>query len=269
MMINKTSHKKNTFFSLIAILTSWFAFILDSSLCYARTTSEREVPWSHVPILTLSGGLATATIGRSQTLIVNDDYTIYQYTAQHVPAKAFIAGIYTGSEIALNAKYLLQVGFGLYAPTAFTSKHNPLNQGVDPQSADQFSWYYKVNNQSFLVESKLLGLLRSQIHPYLLIGLGTAINKAYHYRVIAPPFLTFTPKFSNHEEVSLTYALGIGIDADLSQNVRFGLGYRFANLGQANLGTGVLNQNLFPKTLRQSDLYMHSLLAQLTWRFEK
>ncbi len=246
-----------------------FVFTLASSVCQAAIAHENVSPWWYSPVLALSGGLAVANVGRSQMLTMDNDYTTYQYSAKHSSSQRFILGVYTGTEIVLNAKFLLQMGIGFYDPGAFSSEHNTLIQGVDPESSDLFSWHYKVKNQSFLAEAKLLATLRNQIHPYLTLGVGTAFNQAYDYRVNVPPFLTFTPEFTNHTQTSFTYAVGIGMDADVAKNCRVGVGYRFANLGQANLGKGFLDDKIFSGTLRQSNFYMHALLAQVTWHFGK
>ncbi|EHL29267.1 outer membrane protein [Legionella drancourtii] len=269
-MINKTLYEKSAKFFLITFLASvWFVFTLASSVCHAAIAHEKVTLWWYSPVLTLSGGIAAANVGRSQTLGMANDYTTYQYSAQNSSSQRFILGVYTGTEIALNSKFLLQMGIGFYDPGAFSSKYNPLIQGVDRESSDQFFWHYKVKNQSFLAEAKLLGMLRKQIHIYLTLGLGTAFNHAYDYTVNVPPFLTFTPEFTNHTETSFTYAIGIGMEADVAKNFRLGVGYRFANLGQANLGKGFLDDKIFSETLRQSNFYMHALLAQVTWHFGK
>lgn len=228
-----------------------------------------QISEQYTPVLTVSGGLATANIGHSQTLTRDNDYTSYRYVAQNSSSQRMIFGVYAGAERALNTQLLVQMGVGYYESGAFSSERNRLIQGVDATSSDQFSWHYKVRNQSLLTEAKLLGTLKKQIHPYLLLGLGASFNQAYDYTVKQPAFLTFTPQFRAHTETNFTYNLGLGIDTDISKNCRLGVGYRFANLGQANLGEGVLDNKRIPQTLRQHTLYMQSLLVQLTWRFEK
>lgn len=263
-MINRTLHEKNTCFFLMAILIFGLLSALAPRICIAK--ADRVSQW-YSPIITLSGGVAGAHIGRSQTLTMENDYTTYQYVATHSSTERFFFGIYTGAELTLNPRFLLQMGVGFYEPGAFSSAKNTLIQGVDFSSSDLFSWRYKTKNKSLLIETKLLGAFGSPIHPFLSLGLGASFNQAHDYTANIPSFLTFTPKFTNHTQTNFTYAVGIGMDADMSKKLRLGVSYRFASLGQVNLGEGSIDDKLFSGTLKQSNLYMHSLIAQLTLRF--
>lgn len=73
--------------------------------------------------------------------------------------------------------------------------------------------------------------------------------------------------FTNNTNMSFAYSLGVGIDVDIQKNWRLGVGYRFANLGQADLGRGVIDTTLFTSTLLQSNLYAQACVVQLTYLF--
>lgn len=64
---------------------------------------------------------------------------------------------------------------------------------------------------------------------------------------------------------AFSYAIGIGIDADLSSHVRIGAGYRFSDLGQIKLGNATIDTTSASGTLSQAHLYTNEILAQLTF----
>ncbi|MCL9684823.1 outer membrane protein [Legionella maioricensis] len=216
------------------------------------------------PVLTVSSGLAASRIGQSQTLSMVNDFTTYQYAANNEYYNKMLWGGFLGTEIPVCPQWILQLGLGVYLPNAFSAE-GILIQGVDEQSSDLFPYSYKVKNHQFLGEGKLLGSIKDNYHPYVSAGLGVAVNKAYTYSAYVPPFLTFTPQFTNYSTTSFAYSIGAGMDIDIKKNWRLGAGYRFTGVGDANLGYGFLDVIPFPGTLTQSNLYIQEVLVQLTY----
>jgi opacity protein-like surface antigen len=94
---------------------------------------------------------------------------------------------------------------------------------------------------------------------------GESFNKSNKYKTNVPPFITFTPVFSNHTTNSFSYKVGLGIDVDMSTDWRFGVGYRFTDFGKARLGNGVIDTVPTSSHLSQSHLHVNEVVAQLTY----
>ncbi|MDX2346904.1 MAG: outer membrane beta-barrel protein [Legionella sp.] len=221
--------------------------------------------WAHTAVINLSGGMASAKVGQSQTLTMPDDYTTYRYTANPSSVEKFIYGIFVGTHVPVKFPGELQLGVSFYQPDDLTSGKSTLTQGVDAATAIQIPYNYKVKNKSLLIEARLLGTIQDLMHPYFSLGIGAAFNTTSDYAAHVPQFLTFTPEFKKNSITNFSYAVGAGIEIDISKNTRLGVGYRLADIGKANLGEAVLDDAPFKKQLKQSNLYYQAVFGQFTW----
>lgn len=220
--------------------------------------------WLH-PVLTASGGMAIAQVGKSQTLTMSNDFSTYQYANNGAHSSQVFWGGFLGTEIPLRPQWGLQLGIGYYAPSTFYSGTGILTQGIDAPSSDQYPYNYKVISRQLLAEGKLLWSVKERYHPYASLGIGAAFNRAYSYAVTIPAFTTFSPQFTNHSNTSFSYNVGVGMDVDINKNWRAGAGYRFTDLGKADLGLGQIDVTPFTSALTQSHLYAQEVMAQLTY----
>lgn len=108
-------------------------------------------------------------------------------------------------------------------------------------------------------------IAKEKIQPFLMVGIGAAFNKVSDYQTSVPPFLEFTPAFANHTQTNFTYAIGPGIDINLSKSFRIGVAYRFTDLGSANTGSAQIDSIPISSTLKQSHLYANQILTQFTF----
>lgn len=217
-------------------------------------------------VASIGGGIAIASnVGRSQTFpIVNpvaDEF--FTYTANRPTQTVGAFDGFLGTEWTFHPKWALQLGLGYNQAWNFRAKGSLL-QGADTQSADQYSYHYDILTRQLLVESKLLYLYKERYHPYVLLGLGAAFNNTTDYSTNVPPFLTFTRQYQNNTQTSFTYNVGAGIDVDILEHLRLGLGYRFADFGQVKLGNASIDTTNVNGTLTQTHLYASEILAQLT-----
>ncbi|CEK10339.1 outer membrane protein [Legionella hackeliae] len=249
---------------VLFVTRSYLTFIFIAGNAMAGTVGPNSKPHYIRPLVTISAGVVAAKTGKTQTLTMDGDFTEYRYQAGNSYSDKILGGVFIGEEVSLCPKWLLQLGLGLYIPGDFSSKGN-LTEGIDEISSDTFSYNYKIRSRQLLVEGKLLSTMNKSFHPYVLLGLGAAFSEAYDYNPAVPPFLTFTPQFTDHQNVSFSYSVGAGLDVDLRKNWRLGLGYRFADLGRADLGYGVIDVIPFANTLKQSHLYAHQVMLQLTY----
>ncbi|SRR5579883_338522 len=218
------------------------------------------------PILTLGGGSAFATdVGQSQNFPIVDPATdeFYNYAASSNTQTATFYQGFIGAERPLCSNGLIQLGLEYNQVAPFTAK-GILTQGVDVPSENSYNYSYNVIPRQLLVETKLLYTLQQIVHPYFLVGLGISLNKAYSYGTDAPPLLTFTRMYANHSNTAFSYALGLGVDADVCPHVRVGAGYRFSDYGPVKLGNATIDTSNVAGTLTQSHLYINEILAEIS-----
>jgi opacity protein-like surface antigen len=122
-----------------------------------------------------------------------------------------------------------------------------------------------VKSSQLLAEGKLLWNVKEFLHPYATFGLGVAFNDASSYSTNVPPFVTFTPQFTNHINAAFSYSIGLGMDIDVYKRWRLGTGYRFTDLGKANLGMGPVDLTPFTSSLSQPHLYTQEIVVQLSY----
>jgi len=221
------------------------------------------------PLIMLGGGLVlNSTVGQSKSFQIRNPTTdeYYYYTAQKPSQSGAFFEIFLGSEWRFQPRFALQTGVDFDQVYTNYQASGSFLQGTDAQSQNQYNYSYSATCRQVLAEAKLL-YQKNRFHPYLLLGLGLSFNSAYDYNTNVPPFLTFTRQFSNQTSTAFSYAAGLGVDFDLTEAVRLGLGYRFTDLGTVSLGPANINGNTVSGTLSQNHLYANMLLAQLSFLF--
>ena len=262
MVKTKKNHIKTFLVSLfICRLLVAPAYAFSFSSWYAKKT------WH--PVIAIGAGTSTSSdVGKSQNFPIQNPATdeFYNYSANHLTQTSGFFDGFLGAEWNIYPGWALQAGIDYNQATSFSAK-GTLLQGADAGSADSYAYHYSVLTKQLLMEGKLLYPIYKHYYPYLLGGLGVAFNKAYHYYTNVPPLLSFTRTYATHSTTSFSYAVGIGIDTDVTQNMRLGIGYRFADLGQVALGNATIDTSSASGTLSQQHLYTNEVLAQVTWVF--
>lgn len=72
--------------------------------------------------------------------------------------------------------------------------------------------------------------------------------------------------YANNTVTAFSYAVGAGFDYNLNSSLQLGLGYRFSDLGKAQLGQATIDTTQVPGTLGLTHIYNNELLAQLIWK---
>ncbi len=254
-MIKVIKNKNNQ--ALLFILLSIYSSVTFASL---RT-------WS--PVISLGAGfLSTSNVGQSQNFPILNPVTdeFYNYSATQFNQRSDLFEGFLGTEWCFQPNWAIQVGLDYNRPTSSFAANGTFLQGADLESADSYTYQYRVATSQWLIAGKLLySLKNTPLHPYLLGGLGVAYNKAYDYGTNVPPFLTFTRMYANNTSKSFSYALGVGVDADIAPRFRLGMGYRFSDLGKIRLGAATIDTTPVEGTLSQAHWYANEFLAQLTW----
>lgn len=229
------------------------------TFCFKDTS-----PWHAV--LSLSPGIAISSdIGKSRTFPIINPITdeFYIYSANRPTQTASVFDGFIGLEWACHPQWSLQMGLGYNQAWNFRAEGSFL-QGTDVQSEDRYSYHYNVLTRQLLAEGKLLYNFKKCYHPYFSLGLGAAFNNASDSGTNVPPFSTFTRQYKNNTKTSFTYSVGVGIDADVLDHLRLGIGYRFADFGQMKLGDATIDTTSVGGTLSQNHIYASEILMQFT-----
>ena len=240
-------------------LFSFLILFFESNILFSSPSTTLIHPH---PVFTFTTGASISLLGQSQSFAPLD-LCSYHYKSNGSNTTMLWGG-FIGSEIKHSASWRLVAGLGYYQPNLL-STIGTLTQGADEASSDTYSYNYKTRSQQVLAEGKFYWIAEEKIQPFLMVGIGATFNKTSDYQTSVPPFLEFTPAFSNHAQTNFTYAIGPGIDIGISKSLRIGVAYRFTDLGAANTGTAQIDGILISNTLNQSHLFTNQILAQFTY----
>lgn len=220
------------------------------------------------PFISLGAGATSSSkLGRTQNFPIQDISTdqFYNYSASSRRQTVTLFEVFLGGESRTH-QGLSQTGFAYKQNLPFKAKGTVI-QGADAESADSYRYQYKILSRQLLLQSKWFYTFKSRFHPYFVAGLGIAFNKAYAYQTNVPTFLTPTRTYADNTVKSVAYVVGVGLDGDLTKNLRLGIGYRYANLGKVKLGAATIDSTSVSGTLKQSTLHTNELIGELTWIF--
>ena len=222
-------------------------------------------PYDVRPVATFTGAYAIITPnGQSQRYVFSDG-SLFNLRANSSTQHEGLVGLFIGGEYQFQPQFALQLGLGYYQPSPFTVTGTDI-QGVvnSPATFNSYAYNYTVNLRQLLVESKALYTWNTRFHPYVSLGLGASFNNAYNYNVNNPPFLTFAPQYRKGNSNNFSYRVGLGVDVDATDNLRFGIGYHYAGYGNVDLGSGQIDNISIPGTLKQSNLNVSEIVGEIT-----
>ncbi|WP_028382580.1 outer membrane beta-barrel protein [Legionella cherrii] len=239
-----------------------------------KDQTEKSINWHSLnwrAVLTLSGAAAFGDrVGTSEFIPIADplEDEFFDYAPHSSDQSKFLFGVFLGAEYLLNPSWNLQSGFSYYQPASF-HVNGTVTQGLDELSVDSFPYEYDIQVRQVLFENKLLYNLPFQpvvLHPYVSGGIGVGINSFQDFEVtITPPFTTFSNQFSDETLTNFSYRVGAGIDVDVNNWVRVGVGYRFADFGKVKSGNASIDQVPTFNTISQSHFYTNEVMGQLTF----
>lgn len=184
-------------------------------------------------IVSLSAGAAWVQTGQQQTIVlqpaVKKTFTVSNKTQTVAAGELFV-----GIEHLIAPSMAGQLGLAIGGMDTIEPQGN-VWEGGDPQLND-VSYQYKVRSLRGLVKGKLIWDANSVFNPYVFVGLGLGYNTASSWRLTASggEVVSF-PLFANASTTSFAYSFGAGIQTVVSPNLRFGVGYEFADVGQTQL----------------------------------
>lgn len=226
------------------------------------------------PLIILTGGLETPLGQYWQSLSYAN--TEFNYQPHISSAVKPLIGVFVGAESPLNQQWAWQFGLGYYQAVGSNVNGEESQTPTDnPLATNLWDYQYKIVGRQLLIENKLILVLQKIYRPYVLIGLGEGFNRAYAFQVTPQNSgEVATAVFRSRSTNSFVYLFGVGIDFDLSQQVRLGAGYRYAYLGSYDLGpatldTGVGGSVFFLPALASQHAYNQEVLVQLTYLFQE
>jgi opacity protein-like surface antigen len=221
------------------------------------------------PIVTLTGGTVFLDQKQENLSFAN---TVYIYRPHNSSQIKPLIGVFLGAEYPFNPEWAWQFGLAFYQSTTFTKQGEEDQAPISNLNAiNTWNYQYKIINRQLLFENKLILTFKEQYHSYLLAGVGESFNYAYGFQ--ASPQNSgevATAIFADHNNNSLIYTLGFGIDIDIVKKLRLGAGYRFGYFGSYDLGPGIINTgaggNIFHlPALKSAHSFNDEILIQLTY----
>ena len=230
------------------------------------------------PVVSLFGGVAGLSSNNSQTFHGTDDEIfVYNYNGQDTSTTTGFVGVFFGAEHQLSYPGLF-IDAGLEYDYFGHGKASGMNSvGIEPGTSTLYQYNYNIQSQQVLAVAKLfatanLSALPSHpFYPYVSVGLGAAFNDASQFNTSTEETgsVNLTPTFKSRSTTDFSYTLGLGVDTNVNQHVRVGVGYRFSDFGNASLSNGaiVFNQYRYPTSFSLSvpNTYANQFIAQITY----
>ncbi len=214
------------------------------------------------PVVSLAYGYDQANVSMVKNIsLIAPFYNTYNSTNTNDTERT--GSLFVGVESPLYRNFLWQIGLSYYVSSAFLGK-GVVQQFGDPNFGNLL-YQYKIQNNRIMVESKVLATLHKYFHPYVVGGIGQSNNNTYGYveTPVASNDVAMPNSFASTTKHSFSYLIGVGIDVDLTNNLRLGASYRYAGLGKAGLGT-IPNQ-ASNTTITYNNLTSSEYLLQLSY----
>lgn len=256
---------------MLRCLTLIISCLLAISTSLAATTPSRYDylnkinAWRGVVALGL-GAAFSSHIGGSAFFPIRPPVSsqLFLYSPNRSTQGSALFDAFVGAELPIWP-FNWQIGLGFKQAWNWNS-HGSLLQGPTFAAANAFPYHYDILTRQVLVETKLLYELLKCYRPYILFAAGQSFNEATGFATIVPAPL-MTRVYKDNTERSYTYMVGVGLDVNVLDYLRFGLGYRFGDLGQVQLGHARLNNLRVTGLISQNHLYVNEVLGQVTLLF--
>lgn len=248
-----------------------FALLIHFSLATVACAASSPLLWyGFHPLASLIGGISVLETSHSRAYFGTDG-GVFSYHNQDDSVTAGLLGLYLGMEKQLSQPgCLLQTGLALLHVDN-TKLHGQHAVGDEPETSTSYHYRYRLHAQQLLLVAKLLKTYRQIYHPYVAAGIGASFNHLSHFNATADETgsINLTPVFSANTHSAFTYRLGFGVDTNLSERLRLGIGYQFTDLGRARFANGrvIINQYSFPSpfNLAIDHNYSNQFFAEISY----
>ena len=221
-------------------------------------------------VVGLTFGWDWARVGKDQkVLLVSTDPYPDSFVEKSTYSNQPMGGVSAGIEFPIwqNAARW-QTTLAYYISNTFET--NGIDYFYSIPTLGNKKYQFSLMNQRAMFENKVLFALDEVLYDYpgfyfyLMLGIGLAFNNAYDYHETSidpttPPPDTY---FADNSTTSPTYSAGLGIEAELAETLRLGLGYRFSDFGQVSLGD--YNYGDTGNTLTNNNVLVNEMILELT-----
>lgn len=223
------------------------------------------------------GGVSVAKVGQTYPKISYADASIvdnYPLNSNH--SSIGIGGLYAGYEFnefnAQKWKPAVAVGVGVYQSGQFDLR-GQLIETTDGTTTTLYDYKYSISSTITMAEVQFTWMLGT-IMPFVNLGLGSSINRSMDYVETVVNSSTFAPfsHFQSRTHAECAYQAGFGVSTSFNfpqeaaefKHERLSLGYRFADLGTASLGTRGAS---YPYQLNVGQLRTYDVFVAFTHLF--
>ena len=223
-------------------------------------------------VMALSGGFANMRADHAQSYLGTDD-NVFTYASQGRSHNTGMVGVFLGEEFnapQINPALRFQAGLE-YAYFGNNKRNGSHTVGIEPSTSTLYQYSYAIQSQQLMAVAKILTMQHAVYLPYVSVGLGAAFNHSEQFKAstLETGSVNLTPHYQDGSKTAFTYALGAGVETRMSDHLRFGLGYRFTDLGKASFGNGhvTFNDYSYPTafTLTTQHLYTNLIVAQFSY----
>ena len=250
------------------VLGASFAIAGDMGSIHYKPVAAKS---SFRPVGSLFGGFASLNANHSEGFL-GPDARVFSYNAQGNANNGGFVGAFLGMEHALPSPGLfMQAGLEYdYFDHSSPSGYSII--GVDSTNATLYNYDYSIQSQQAMVVAKLFTTFQSQsgpVFPYVFGGIGAAFNNAsdFHTATKNTASMNSPAIFDNNKTSAFSYAVGLGVDTNVSEHLRIGMAYRLSHFGNASLGNGHLSSNQNPTSfaLNTPSSYANQLMFQISY----
>jgi opacity protein-like surface antigen len=210
------------------------------------------------PMLSVGVGAAATDMNTSQSLTI---LAPFQNTyLGHTNDTESMGSLFLGAQITLPKNFEWQLGAAYYQSIVPFAPYGTVYQFGDPLFGN-LNYTYNIESRRYLFQTKFLYSIMQFIHPYLSGAAGVAVNKSYSYSEI-PVTSADVPMlgpFADKTYRAFAWSVGAGLEMDVHEHARFGVGYSYSHLGNAGLGIAPLqdsNDKLVLNNLTANEFFL-------------
>lgn len=212
-------------------------------------------------VASLSGGASWQNAGKTQTLNLTPDI-LKTYVANNSTTTLPNGQLFLGIQRVLPKHILGQIGVE-FAATENANLSGVIWDDADPQF-DNYTYQYQVQHTHIVLKGKLLGDWSLPLLPWISAAMGVGFNNAQSFMSTPTIFEAVSmPNFKDQTTTAFTYAIGLGVQKQLTKNWQIGVGFEFADWGKSQLGAA--DGETTGQSLSLSHLYTQSVLFNLTY----
>lgn len=257
-----------TSLSFIGLIGFNFSVLAATSGVSNNTPNFFPYTYGFKPFVTVDAGMGTANANNGSHTDIPPGSFNFSGSDNH---STQMLGLTVGVEKQFTPQGLgllgWQLGISVQQYGGMKGRGNA-EQGISG-ALSHFDYSYNIKTTAWFLSNEVFGTFSQRYHPYGLVGLGQANNTASNYTATPQEADTDIPvSFGSKTTSSFAYQLGLGLEVDITNSLRAGIGLRYTDLGKVSLGAGTVNDQAFPgSSLSQSQMKNKSVLLDISYLF--